>query len=274
MALNKNGVIDGTGDALDSANSSLDGAAALDPFVALDGLIFDEATDRAAEALFAKRAATGEAAIGRAERAAAQERAREILGKAGAANGEGPLAGIQDMHNLSLAIGLPAPRILFDAMVDAAAATNKEKKVWRRQLMRMSEVQETGCIKVDFAGKKGSAYLVLDECGPGHNLTAQLNKLYARVPNERRGEILNHLSALVHLGRAAYSQMMVQMMPTLEAIGKKIRVAGAFDPRLLGVDPANTTLYVPHTGNRRVGIFVRLSSEIGDAAPPAAQKSS
>ena len=239
-----------------------------------DELTLGELTDRTTQALSTRRIAAGEVAISEAEQNVVQDRAREIIRKTRAASKHvddgGPLADIQAMHNLSLSIGLPTPRILFNAMVDAAdAASDAKKKTWRRQIRQMSEVKETGCIKIDFVKGEDSAYLVLDECGPDHDLTAQLDKIYTRIPDKRREEILKHLSMLVYLGRAAYSQMMVKMMPTLTAIGKGIRVPSSdsgvnntFDPRILNVDPANTTFYVVHASDRRVGIFVRLSSEI------------
>ena len=175
---------------------------------------------------------------------------------------EGEAAGLRDMRNLSLAIGLPAPRILFDAMVEASRGTNGEKEAWRRELGQMSEVTETGCIRIDFSGEAAPAYLVLDACGPDHDLTAQLDKIYSRIPAGRRKEILKHLSVLVHLGRAAYALMATKVRPVLAQIGEKTG-GPASPPHALHVDFANTTLYVPHIGGRRVGIFVRLG-EIGD----------
>ena len=63
---------------------------------------------------------------------------------------EGGAAGLRDMRNLSLSIGLPVPRILFDAMVEASRGTDGEKEAWRRELGQMSEVTETGC-RIDFS---------------------------------------------------------------------------------------------------------------------------
>ncbi len=67
---------------------------------------------------------------------------------------------------------------------------------------------------------------------------------------------------LVYLGRAAYSQMMAKMAPLLGAIGPRVPVpegAPPFDYAVLGVDPGNTTLYLPHVpGPRRVGIYVEV----------------
>lgn len=179
------------------------------------------------------------------------------------------LAGMRHMHHLSLSIGLPAPRIIFDAMVEAATANPNRKNIWRRRLQLMSEITEHGCIQVDLPGGTSAHkkfYLILDECGPEHDLTAELDKLYSQLPERSRGTILEHLSTLIYLGRSAYIQMAKKMEGVLTEIGKKIQnLEGAppFDFRVLAVDPKNTTLYVPHIENRRVGIFVREDCDLG-----------
>jgi len=231
----------------------------------------DDATiDDLAERVIEAHHAAGGKDLGETDRVAAQARAREIINEArDRADDNGALAGLHDMRKLSLAIGMPVPRILFNAMIDAAAVSESRRRTWRRQLK--FGVKETGCIQVDFQDihtkENDIAYLVLDKCGPGHDLSAELDKLYTRIPESRQDEIRKHLSVLVYLGRAAYSQMMAEMMLLLTEIGKKIPcpaddAAGpvAFDPRMLGVDPANTTIYIPYTQEQRVGIFVRFAS--------------
>lgn len=218
-------------------------------------------------------------------------RAQEIVTKNRAAIGEtkggavkAQLVGMDEIHNFPLSIGLPAPRTLFGQMVEASTATATQKKAWHRQLEGMSEITEIGSIRVDFfdigTQKKDTAYLVLGECEENHDLGAQLDKIFPRIPREKHDEIRRHLSILIHLGRWAYGQMMVKMMPVLDEIREKIPAQGddkPFDPRILGVDPTNTTFYIMLPGTRRTGIFVRLADEIADeieisatGTPPAA----
>lgn len=248
-----------------------------------EDLRIDELAENAAEAM---RRQNGGAGLTDADVEAARARAREIIDETRAAESKkapgggaaGPLAGMHEMHALSLSIGLPVPRILFGQMVEASTATAAQKKAWHRQLKGMSKVKETGCIQADFfdtgTQEKNTAYLVLEECGEDHDLGAQLGKIYSRIPPEKQGEIRRHLSVLIHLGRSAYGQMLKKMMPVLHKVGKKIPAQGGdkpFDPCVLGVDPANTTLFIMPPGTRRVGIFVRLADEIAAAAatPPA-----
>ena len=193
-----------------------------------------------------------------------QDRARQLVdGSQNSSETTQLLAGIRHMHHLSLSIGLPTPRILFGAMVDVATAKPNRKNIWRRRLQLMSEITEQGCIQVDLPGRASAHmtfYLILDECGPDHDLTAELDKLYTHLPEKSRGAIREHLSTLIYLGRAAYSQMAQKMEGVLTEIGRRIRIqdgAPPFDFRVLEVDPQNTTLYVAHMSDRRVGIFVR-----------------
>jgi hypothetical protein len=265
-----------------------------------EDLTIDELAEQAADALRMQRREAGEDAdtsvdLTEAELDAARARARQIIDETRAAQAEakaagdedaGALAGMQDMHALSLSIGLPVPRILFDQIIEASTATPARKKTWRRQVQAMSDVKETGCIQADFfdtrTREKNTAYLVLEECGEDHDLGAQLDKVFSRIAPEKQDEIKKHLSMLIYLGRSAYGQMMMKMMPTLSKAVKKIPIDAEekeFDPRVLGVDPTTTTLVVTLPGTRRVGIFVRLADEVtatpantpsGSASDPAA----
>lgn len=177
---------------------------------------------------------------------------------------DGPLAGLEHMHSLSLSIGLPVPRILFNEMVNVADASSSRKRKWLKNIKNMSKIKETGCIEIEIPrtpeGNKRIAYLVLDECDENHDMTAQLDKIYSKIPEEKQEEIRKHLSMLVYLGRSAYGQMLTQIESTMSEIKKK--VSDTFDPRTLGIDAANTTIFIDHPNTKRVGIFVRFEDEI------------
>ncbi len=233
-----------------------------------DEVTLGELTDQAAAA----HQAAGGNEVTEDEKTAAQERARALIDESrDSAGAAGPMAGMGAMRALTLSIGMPVPRILLDAMVEVSTANAGRKKTWRKQLKKMSEVKEQGCIKVEFYDivdkKSNTVYLVLDRCGADHDLTAELDKIYSRIPGDKKPEILQHLSALVYLGRSAYGQMAAKMLGLLKDIGKKMGgSASEFDPMVLGVDPVNTTFYVPHVDGFRVGIFVRLEDEFDRGA--------
>jgi hypothetical protein len=243
-----------------------------------DELTIGELAERAADA---QRAAGTE--VSDADLDAAQVRARTIIAETRRAAADvkesgtmlahvpaPPLAGMDDMRDLSLSIGLPVPRILFTQAVGASTATKGKKKAWMRGIGAMSDVSETGCIQADFfdtsTQAQNTAYLVFDECGDAHDLGAQLEKIFSRVAADKHDDIKKHLSMLVYLGRSAYGQMMMKMAPLLADLGKKL--PNDFDSRLLVVDPDNTTLSLNIAGTRRVGIFVRFASEILPAVAP------
>ncbi len=255
--------------------------------ILLDDLTLDDIVAKTVEA----RRAAGET-IEPEELANIKQRASEIINAAReraatqahdksdtpTANGAPPglenhpsaVTGLEDARALSLAIGLPAARILFEAMIANCGATESRKKAMRRDAKKMSKLTETGCIKVDFFnGAKGQAdvaYLLLAECPANHDLSAQIHKLFSHIPEERFDEIRKHLSMLVYLGRTSYAQMLSENEPLVARIRRTM--PGTFDARALRINPNNTTMYLgPDTRNDsagwepRVGIFVRLGEE-------------
>ncbi len=197
---------------------------------------------------------------------AVRRQAREIIA------GGRPVAGLEDARKLSLAIGRPAACVLFEAMVANGTAPEMQKRALRRAIKRaFAASSETGCIKVDFYNPEKEApdvaYLLLSECSAGHDLSAQLHKLFAHVPEERHVEIRNHLSMLAYLGRTAYAQTLSENGPLVRRLGRHL--PKTFDACALRIDPVNTTMYLgPDTRKRpegwepRVGIFVRLAADV------------
>jgi hypothetical protein len=194
--------------------------------------------------------------------AAARARAGEML-RGMTAEDE---AGMKDLHNLTLSIGLPATRATFQFMVAAAGLRGAAKKSAMRAIAGLSPVTEIGCMKVDYfnraTGAPDTAYLVLDRCPRDHDLGAQLDKLKVLVPDEKWPEVIQSLSMMLHIGRSVYSHT------SREQIGliRTIRGAEASDPCAeyldLKVDRANTTLYLEADWPERVGIHVQLGAEV------------
>lgn len=179
--------------------------------------------------------------------------------------------GAKDAKNLMLSIGLPVPRILLRELVKRAPGLGeKEKKKLGARIERLMGVRETGSIEIKFhdATKNGpnTAYLVLQECPPDHDLGAQLDKLYSRIPEAKQDEIRKHLSVLFHIGRNTYVSAVedpanVLLVGTLLKHYPKDSEAC---PTQLRTDPKNTTLFL-HPEWTRAGIFVRLESELAPA---------
>ena len=167
---------------------------------------------------------------------------------------------IEAYRELAVSTGMPVPRELFEGMVSAAAATKKQKKKWRRALAKElpDKNMQQGCIGMVAEGVK--VFFVLKPCGPDHDLDAQLEKIFTRIPESRRSEVLKHMSALVQMGRSTYSAMVAKLSPVLEPIQRSL--PPEFNAHRLMIDPANTTIFLQSSGPNRVGIFIDIDTGI------------
>lgn len=171
-------------------------------------------------------------------------------------------AGMKDMQNLALAIGLPAARIMLCHLVEASGAVGPAKAGLLRIVERISPITEPGCMRVDFFNqetKKGDVvYLELDECDKNHDLDSQLGKLKPHVEAGKWSLILNHLSVLILHGRSVFSKVATENSHLMGEIKRGLPEKHKdVDLRTLTVDRRNTTLYVLEDLPRRIGIFVR-----------------
>lgn len=239
--------------------SGPEGAAA-----ALEGVFWDEATE---DAVRARGDGPTQASTETAR--AAQARAQALVRQ-----GAPSLEGLRDMQLLAQAMGLPVPRILFAEMLEKSSASLGQKQKFRRELADMTPLTETGCVSVEFRGPGAdlpqTAYLVLEKCPADHDLSAQLDPLYAKIPPSRQEEIRQNLSMLVYLGRSTFRQMLETKTRVLAEIARKL--PPGFDPADLQVDPANTTLFLPPPCAARVGIFVRYEGDLDDSSRGAGSR--
>lgn len=193
-----------------------------------------------------------------------EERAREFIARTGmdASDREGLI----HMQNLTLSMGLHTARACFRAMLDANAVAGAARAAAEREITAFSPVTEVGCMRVDFfnmlTAGPDTAYLVLEQCPPNHDLSAQLHKLHRLVDGDKWLEVLKHLSMLVNLGRSVFNQIAQQNLPLLRRIYKRGSGDACADLLHLGVDSRNTTLFVDPRWPVRVGIFVKLASEV------------
>ena len=195
-----------------------------------------------------------------------EARARDFIARAGL--DEGDREGLIHMQNLTLSMGLHSARACFRAMLDANAVVGAARAAAEKEITAFSPVTEIGCMRVDFfnmiTAAPDTAYLVLDKCPAAHDLSAQLNKLHRLVDSDKWIEVLKHLSMLVNLGRSVYNQIAQQHKPLLRRIYRRDAANSCDDLLHLGVDSRNTTLFVDPRWPERVGIFVKLASEVGD----------
>jgi len=198
-----------------------------------------------------------------------EQKAQEFINKIGA--NETDREGLQSLQNLTLSMGLPAARASFKFMLDAAPATSPQrdkviKKEALKEIENFSPITEVGCMQIDFYNNETKrpdrAYLLLDECSRDHNLTAELIKLRRVVSEEKWLEVVKHMSMLVHLGRSVYSQVAAKHKPLIRRIFNRPADHDCADMLQLGVDSRNTTLFVDPKWPRRIGIFMKMESEV------------
>jgi hypothetical protein len=243
-----------------------DGAEEASRRAALDPLL----EELAAEAAEEWKEANGGGEVTEEVKEAAKRRALALVREERENNGAG------HAHALAVSIGAAVPRRLFGAAIGGAAAGEEQKKGWRRVLEKAlgDGGKDQGCISVDFydtrSRRRETAYLLLEDVGAGHDLGAELDKLYGRTAAEAREKLTKELSVLVFLGRSAYGQVLMfldrrssEAASVLEEVAG--RQAAPVDFKELTIDPANTTFYLAAYPEARVGIRVK----IGGAGSPA-----
>lgn len=196
-------------------------------------------------------------------------RAQQVL----AAMSDEEKAGIHDLENLVVSMGLPAVRAAFRDMVDAACAQGRlsaaDKAAARDEIRGFSAVTEVGCVQVDFhncaTGRPDRAYLLLAPCPRRHDFGRQIDKLKPLVAPGRWPELLRHLSVLFNTGRRVYAKVAREHLPLVRKLAGRAADDDCAALLDLQVDAANTTLYVEADWPRRAGLFVRLQSELDRA---------
>jgi hypothetical protein len=175
-------------------------------------------------------------------------------------------AGLKDMQNLTLAIGLPAARVALRQLVDAGNAEGVTKTAMMRIIDRISPITEPGCIQIDFYHKERKAmdtvYLELDSCDRGHDLDSQLGKIKPHVDPTKWTGILQHLSVLIGIGRSVYAKLAHENEHLIHEIRRHLPERDAqVELRTMTADRTNTTLYLIDHLPKRVGIYVRRKGD-------------
>lgn len=159
----------------------------------------------------------------------------------------GDAEGAADAMRLALASGLPLPQILLSHADSAVPAARG--RVLGAVEAAIPYFNAHGCFEAKFAGRDGGeveARILLDRCGPDHDLGAELGRIDPRVTDAARQKVRECMSALVWFGRRTL-RMAVDALPH--------DVAGAIPPLI--IDPTNTTFYLAGYPDVRVGLFVR-----------------
>lgn len=218
-----------------------------------------DAIDAAVQSTTAPGQAPPDAATLAAARSQAEKLASEVTPEMA--------AGLRDLQNLALSVGLPSVRHILRHMIIASGKRGAAKAALLKGVAEMSEITEAGCLRVEYVSRvtrrPEAAYFRMDQCPRLHNLDKQLDKIRATAPEEKMAECMKHLGSLVWKVRDVYHRAIAQALPLV----RQIFDLAADDPCTayldLRVDMANTTLYVNDTWPNRIGIYIALESELG-----------
>jgi hypothetical protein len=183
-------------------------------------------------------------------------------------------AGMKDLQNLTLAIGLPTARAALRQLVEAGSAGGAEKDGMLKAIERIPPlITEPGCMQVDFyntdSKEMSTVYLELDVCNSNHDLGAEMDKLKRLIDKSKWGELLKHFSVLIAIGRSVFAKLARENADLISEIRSYLpENERQIDLQTLSVDMSNTTLFVLRRLPRRVGIFVRSAG--GGSKPSAA----
>lgn len=157
--------------------------------------------------------------------------------------------GIEEMKNMTASIGLPGTRVLLLQLIELGNATAEEKQDLRQAVEQLSPIKEHGSLELKFidvnTNKKAHVYLRLDECDEDYNLGSTIDGLLHRMGQQRKPELLKHISTLINLGRVVYGTVTSQQQPLMAQIASHLPDATAENISALKVDQEKTMLF-PH----------------------------
>lgn len=165
--------------------------------------------------------------------------------------------GFKDMQNLMLSMGLHAVRSTLCHMVKAADLTGAKKQSILKAIANISPITEVGCMHVNFYNnttkKIDNAYMMLDECAPDHDLTAEFDKIKPHISSEKWVEITKSLGVLLYTARSVYGNIVRSNSILKNIWGNEADLTEFMDYK---VDTANTTLYINESWPIRIGFRI------------------
>lgn len=165
--------------------------------------------------------------------------------------------GMEDLQKLTLSMGVNAAKLTFVYLFEHAKHPSKKLK---ERLMSITDIKDQGCMQVDFynmkTNKPDKAYLILNECAPGHDLGAQLDIIKLTTHEEKWPAVTKSLSMLIFVARTVYSQLAKANIDIIRKLYKLPDDDPCTKYLEYKVDMSNTTLYIDENWNKRIGIFV------------------
>lgn len=186
----------------------------------------------------------------------------EIARRAQALNQQaGPEAaeGLGDLQKLISAMGLPAAKATFRAMLRASPLPAERLAAVREKVESLEA--PPGCMEFVFpnieTGAADKVYMMLDACPRDHDTSTELGKLRSIVSPENWDRARQHLSLLFFYARSLYSQvsrLRRDWIREIFGLGAEDPCEGLLDYQ---VDVVTSTLFLRADWPERIGFFVR-----------------
>jgi len=194
----------------------------------------------------------------------AKTRAEQMIARMGGDTKE-IMAGMCDISNSNLAVGLPATRMTLTHMIRAANLRDSAKSKAQNMIAQISPVTDHVGITVRYrlrdTGAQGTVHIGLTECPRLHNMDNQVNKVKPLVTDESWVGITQHMTALVNLGMKIYRETIAKNLDIVRHINSLAEDDPCEKYLCYKVDPTNTTLYIDDDWPNRIGVFIRFNDE-------------
>lgn len=174
-------------------------------------------------------------------------------------------AGLKDIQNFTLSMGLSAARAIFNHMINNVVLAEDKKIEYRLEIDKFSPLTEIGCMKVDYYNNTkltiDRAFLVLGECSKLHDMGEQLDKIKPHISADKWTSVTRSISTLFFIGRSVYSQLARKNIDLIRRIHQFNDDDPCLDYLDLKIDRKNTTMFINDTWQSRIGIFVHPANE-------------
>lgn len=178
---------------------------------------------------------------------------------------------MENAKMMSAAVGLPMVQDVFNSLVGIGNGSQEEKDALLADIEALIPPGERGSLKLVYGvggGQTKEVYLVLGECELGYDLGKTIADLCRETGEEKRPELLRHITSLINIGRSAYVTVTSQRRELLERMAAHIPGASAVDLRELTVDMATSLMYAHPDCPKRICVVVKDAP----AAPVPKQK--
>ena len=180
------------------------------------------------------------------------------------------IEGATDLIDLTMSIGAPVPRILFQDILNVCNFNANIKEYYSTKLKELIP-SDIGCVKTEpftdtETGGKSVGIIVYKEIDhdntKNHHIETELDNFLSRVTKSKalqkkyRPAIEKQLQQIIKTGHGIYCHMREKCETIFKAMDGKY--PDGFDPDELQYDPVRAEFSLKLENTRRVGIFIEV----------------